>query len=235
MRIKIFKIGYFFLTTFLLLLFQSCSEEESMIDAEREHKVQELLSISKALAKKHEIGLCFTERMIRGGIDTLTVEDLEQAYEVYAANTVEFYVCTDSVMANENGLKLSRSTRIMGEEVLLRPEDGGSILGEFELRWTPNDRAPIDYSGVIRLRIDWGYYVMQGISEVGSGWTVSSSAVESAAGSGSGCSLEESEPLPPQLTRSIRKQAKKTMNILFFIRISLTIVLKQREFESLNR
>ena len=145
-------------------VFSSCSEEESMIDAEREHKVQELLSVSKALAKKHEIGLCFTERMIRGGIDTLTVEDLEQAYEVYAANTVEFYVCTDSVMANENGLKLSRSSRIMGEEVELRPEDGGSILGEFELRWTPNDRAPIDYSGVIRLRIDWGYYVMQGIS-----------------------------------------------------------------------
>lgn len=146
-------------------VFSSCSEEESMIDAEREHKVQELLSVSKALAKKHEIGLCFTERMIRGGIDTLTVEDLEQAYEVYAANTVEFYVCTDSVMANENGLKLSRSTRIMGEEAILRPQDGGVLLGEYELCWTPNNRAPIDYSGVVRLRIDWGYYVMQGTSD----------------------------------------------------------------------
>lgn len=142
-------------------VFSSCSEEESMIDAEREHKVQELFSVSKALAKKHEIGLCFTERMIRGGIDTLTVEDLEQAYEVYAANTVEFYVCTDSVMANENGLKLSRSTRIMGEEVILQLEDGGSVQGEFQLIWTPNDnlRAAINYSGLIQVRIDWGYYI----------------------------------------------------------------------------
>ena len=153
MRIKIFKIGYFFLTTFLLLLFQSCSEEESMIDAEREHKVQELLSVSKALAKKHEIGLCFTERMIRGGIDTLTVEDLEQAYEVYAANTVEFYVCTDSVMANENGLKLSRSSQ-MARETLLQGE-GNTILATYRLGWEDISRAKFYYDATLNLRVDW--------------------------------------------------------------------------------
>ena len=140
-------------------VFSSCSEEESMIDAEREHKVQELLSVSKALAKKHEIGLCFTERMIRGGIDTLTVEDLEQAYEVFAANTVEISVCTDSVRANSNGLKLSRSTRVYREEVELWPGEGGTLLANYQLIWTPrNNRAAIDYGGELRMRIDWGYY-----------------------------------------------------------------------------
>lgn len=134
-------------------VFSSCSEEESMIDAEREHKVQELLSVSKALAKKHEIGLCFTERMIRGGIDTLTVEDLEQAYEVYAANTVEFYVCTDSVMANENGLKLNRSSQ-MARETLL-PGEGNTILATYRLGWEDVSRAKFYYDATLNLRVDW--------------------------------------------------------------------------------
>lgn len=143
-------------------VFSSCSEEESMIDAEREHKVQELLSVSKALAKKHEIGLCFTERMIRGGIDTLTVEDLEQAYEVYAANTVEFYVCTDSVMANENGLKLNSSSR-MARETLL-PGEGNTILASYELYWESYVGYHGRYNATLNIRIDWNDTGVSGVA-----------------------------------------------------------------------
>ena len=133
-----------------------------MVDTAREQKVQELLRVSRALANKHEIGLCFNERMIRGGIDTLTVEDLEQAYEVFAANTVEISVCTDSVIANSNGLKLSRSSRMAREAVELRPGQGGTLLAEYMLIWTHrNNRAAVnyDYSGQLRMRIDWGYSI----------------------------------------------------------------------------
>ena len=155
------QIALVFVALFATMcVISSCSEEECMIDAEREQKIQKLLSVSKALANKHEIGLCFTERMIRGGIDTLTVEDLEQAYEVYAANTVEFYVCTDSVKANENGLKLSRSSRMTRESAELEPDDGGTLLADYDLIWTPqNNKAALDYSGLIKVRIDWGYYI----------------------------------------------------------------------------
>ncbi len=143
-----------------MCVFSSCSEEEEcMIDDVREQKVQELLRVSRALADEYEIGLCFTESMIRGGIDTLTVEDLRQAYEVYAANTVEIYVCKDSVNANENGLKLSRSSRILRETVTLQPGDGGTIIEDYTLTWTPQtNRLAVDYSGLLRMRIDWGYY-----------------------------------------------------------------------------
>ena len=154
------QIDFVFVALFATTcIFSSCSEEESMVDTAREQKVQELLRVSRALANKHEIGLCFNERMIRGGIDTLTVEDLEQAYEVFAANTVEISVCTDSVRANSNGLKLSRSTRVYREEVDLWPGEGGTLLANYQLIWTPrNNRAAIDYGGELRMRIDWGYY-----------------------------------------------------------------------------
>ena len=149
------QIALVFVALFATMcVISSCSEEECMIDAEREQKVQKLLSVSKALANKHEIGLCFTERMIRGGIDTLTVEDLEQAYEVYAANTVEFYVCTDSVKANENGLKLSRSSRMTRESVLL-PGEGNTILATYRLTWQEKNRANFYYDATLNLRVDW--------------------------------------------------------------------------------
>lgn len=150
-----------------MCVISSCSEEESMVDATREQKVQELIRVSRSLADKHEIAMCFTEQMIRGGVDTLTVEDLERAYEVYAANTVEFYVCTDSTLANANGLKLSRSSRMTEENGgILDPNVGGTLIGEYDLNWTPTNnngsRLAMDYSGSLRVRIDWGFYVTQG-------------------------------------------------------------------------
>lgn len=160
------KLIFSCLISFILLSFQSCSEEDSVVDVAREQKVQELLRVSRALADKHEIAMCFTEQMIRGGVDTLTTEDLERAYEVYAANTVEFYVCTDSAKANANGLKLSRTSRIVGEDIALLPHHGGTLIGEYNLQWTPSNnvesRLAIDYSGLLRVRIDWGFYIMQG-------------------------------------------------------------------------
>ena len=144
-------------------VFSSCSEEEFMIDAEREHKVQELLRVSRSLADQHEIAMCFTEQMIRGGIDTLTVEDLEQAYEVYAANTVDFYLCTDSVKANENGLKLSRSSR-MAREVILLPGEGGTFIRSYTLTWWPFPYSPgSNYDASMNVRVDWN---SEGISGV---------------------------------------------------------------------
>ena len=146
-----------------LCVISSCSEEEEcMIDVAREQKVQELLKVSRLLADQHEIAMCFTEQMIRGGIDTLTVEDLEQAYEVYAANTVEFYVCTDSVKANENGLKLSRSSR-MARETLL-PGEGNTILASYELYWESYVGEYGRYDATLNVRIDWNNTGVSGVA-----------------------------------------------------------------------
>ncbi len=156
------KLIFSCLISFILLSFQSCSEEDSVVDVAREQKVQELLRVSRALADKHEIAMCFTEQMIRGGVDTLTTEDLERAYEVYAANTVEFYVCTDSTLANANGLKLSRSSR-MARETTLVPGEGGTILATYNLGWVSTTRAGYVYDAIMNLRVDWNY---QGVSGV---------------------------------------------------------------------
>jgi hypothetical protein len=122
-----------------------------------------LIRVSRSLADKHEIAMCFTEQMIRGGVDTLTTEDLERAYEVYAANTVEFYVCTDSTQANANGLKLNRSSR-MARETVLMPGEGSTILAYYTLNWYPYYGTIYDkYGADIRIRVDWNY---QGVSGV---------------------------------------------------------------------
>ncbi|MBQ2122885.1 MAG: hypothetical protein II200_02695 [Bacteroidaceae bacterium] len=162
------QIALVFVALFATMcVISSCSEEECMIDAEREQKVQKLLRVSRSLANQHEIAMCFTEQMIRGGIDTLTVEDLEQAYEVYAANTVEFYVCTDSVKANENGLKLSRSSRMTRETVLL-PGEGSTIIAPYNLYWHADYGLINRYEANLLIRVDWNDQGVSGVVNLNS-------------------------------------------------------------------
>lgn len=164
-----FKQFAFLVVAFVATIgvFSSCSEEESMVDATREQKVQELIRVSRSLADKHEIAMCFTEQMIRGGVDTLTVKDLERAYEVYAANTVEIYVCTDSTQVNTNGLKLSRSSRMVRETTLM-PGEGNTILATYSLTWNPyrykNQYERCKYNANLNIRIDWNHTGVSGVA-----------------------------------------------------------------------